>query len=228
VSENEAKCLESLIKAASFSAVELFKGLSPSCLRMINEKSEVQEYSAGHVFFRAGEIGEALFILEKGHVQTFRTTGAKKLIITDLTPPAVFGEMACVGQHMYHCSAQATEASRIRHLSRASMDIVLRKYPEVTRRLLDLVGQRFLQVLLNLEETSFRPLIPRLAKFLLDNAIQNCVHDLTHKEIAEHLRVYRESATSALGQLRKAGIVAIERKRIRIIDRARLERASRE
>src|SRR5215471_1901994 len=139
---------------------------------MIDEKSEVQDYSAGHVFFRAGEIGEALFILEKGHVQTFRTTGAKKLIITDLTPPAVFGEMACVGQHMYHCSAQATEASRIRHLSRASMDIVLRKYPEVTRRLLDLVGQRFLQVLLNLEETSFRPLIPRLAKFLLDNAIQ--------------------------------------------------------
>jgi DNA-binding transcriptional regulator LsrR (DeoR family) len=54
------------------------------------------------------------------------------------------------------------------------------------------------------------------------------VSDLTHKEIAERLRVYRESATSALGELRKAGIIAIERKRIRIVDRARLERASRE
>ena len=219
---------ESLIEAGSFSAVELFRGLRSSQLRQIKEKSEVREYDAGHIFFRPGEEGEALFLLERGCVQTFRQSGTKKLIIADLKPPAVFGEMACVGQHMYHCSAQATKASRIRYLSRANMEAVLREYPEVTRRLLDIVGQRFLQVLLNFEETSFRPLIPRLAKLLLNNAEDNCVRDLTHREIAERLHVYRESATSALGELRKAGIIAIERKCIRITDRARLERASRE
>jgi len=219
---------ESLIEAGSFSAVELFRDLRSSQLRQIKEKSEVREYDAGHIFFRPGEEGEALFLLERGGVQTFRESGTKKLIIADLKPPAVFGEMACVGQHMYHCSAQATKASRIRYLSRANMDAVLREYPEVTRRLLDLVAQRFLQVLLNLEERSFRPLIPRLAKLLLNNAEDNCIRDLTHKEIAERLHVYRESATSALGELRKAGIIAIERKCIRITDGARLERASRE
>jgi len=219
---------ESLIEAGSFSAVELFRDLRSSQLRQIKEKSEVREYDAGHIFFRPGEEGEALFLLERGGVQTFRESGTKKLIIADLKPPAVFGEMACVGQHMYHCSAQATKASRIRYLSRANMDAVLREYPEVTRRLLDLVGERFLQVLLNLEERSFRPLIPRLAKLLLNNAEDNCIRDLTHKEIAERLHVYRESATSALGELRKAGIIAIERKCIRITDGARLERASRE
>jgi len=219
---------ESLIEAGSFSAVELFRGLRSSQLRQIKEKSEVREYGSGHIFFRPGQEGEALFLLERGCVQTFRQSGTKKLIIADLKPPAVFGEMACVGQHMYHCSAQATKASRIRYLSRANMEAVLREYPEVTRRLLDIVGQRFLQVLLNFEETSFRPLIPRLAKLLLNNAEDNCVRDLTHREIAERLHVYRESATSALGELRKAGIIAIERKCIRITDRARLERASRE
>ena len=104
----------------------------------------------------------------------------------------------------------------------------MQEHPEVARRLLDLVGQRFLQTLLNLEETSFRPLIPRLARLLLNEAEDNCVRDLTHREIAERLHVYRESATSALGELRKAGIIAIERKYIRITDPARLERASRE
>lgn len=108
------------------------------------------------------------------------------------------------------------------------MDAVLQQYPEVTRRLLDLVGERFVQLLLNLEETSFRPLIPRLAKLLLNNAENNLVRGLTHKQIAERLHVYRESATSALGELRRAGIVAIQRKCIRITDLARLERASRE
>jgi CRP-like cAMP-binding protein len=54
------------------------------------------------------------------------------------------------------------------------------------------------------------------------------VDGITHREIAEHLRVYRESATNALGDLRKAGIIALERKRIRILDRQRPERATRE
>jgi hypothetical protein len=50
---------------------------------------------------------------------------------------------------------------------------------------------------------------------------------MTHREMAEHLRFYRESATAALGDLRMAGIVAVVRKQIPI-ERARLERASRE
>ena len=217
-----------MIQDASLSGEDIFRDIPPSCLRMIWEKSEVRDYDAGHIFFRPGEKGEAVFLLEKGQVQTFRTTRRRKLIIADLKPPAVFGEMACVGQCMYHCSAQATKASRVRYLSRANMEIVLKKYPEVTRRLLDLVGRRFLQVLLNLEETSFQPLIPRLAKLLLNDAEESSVRDVTHKEIAERLHVFRESVTSALGELRKAGIIAIERKCIRITDRARLERASRE
>jgi CRP-like cAMP-binding protein len=43
-----------------------------------------------------------------------------------------------------------------------------------------------------------------------------------------HLRVYRESATAALGELKKAGIIEVERKRIRIVHLNRLERAARE
>jgi len=84
---------ESLIEAGSFSAVELFRGLRSSQLRQIKEKSEVREYDAGHIFFRPGEEGEALFLLERGCVQTFRQSGTKKLIIADLKPPAVFGEI---------------------------------------------------------------------------------------------------------------------------------------
>jgi CRP-like cAMP-binding protein len=96
------------------------------------------------------------------------------------------------------------------------------------RQLLDLVSERFVHVLMDLDATSFRSLIPRLATLLLERAEEGFVRDLTHKELAEHLRVYRESATAALGELKKAGIIEIERKRIRIVDRPRLERAARE
>lgn len=218
----------SLLEAASLSALDLFKGLPASCLQAVEEGSKVQDFRAGHVFFQPSQSGQVLFLLEKGAVQTFRTSGRKKLIIAELKPPAVFGEMGCVGQCMYHCCAQATEPSRIRTISRPDLDALLEQYPIITRRLLDLVSQRFVHVLMDLDATSFRHLIPRLANLLLERADADLIHNMTHKEIAEHLRVYRESATAALGELKKAGIIEVERKQIRILHRTRLERAARE
>jgi CRP-like cAMP-binding protein len=218
----------SYFQAAALSALDLFKDLPLSCIHAIQDASTVRDFLSGHTFFRRGETGEVLFFLEKGAVQTFRTFGKKKLIIAELNPPAIFGEMGCIGQRMYHCSAQATKPSRIRTISRTDLDALLEEYPVLTRRLLDLVSQRFVRVLIDLDAASFRRLIPRLANLLLERAEGDFVHNLTHKEIAEHLRVYRESATAALGELKTAGIVEVKRKQIRILNRNRLERAARE
>lgn len=225
---NEKRAMQPgrVMETVSLSAVDLFQGLPASCLQELDERSKAVEYRTGHLFFQPGETGDVLFILEKGAVQTFRKLGRKKLIIAELKPPAVFGEMGCVGQGMYHCSAQTTEASRIRSMMRADLEALLEHHPTITRRLLELVSQRFLQVLKDLESTSFRQLIPRLANLLLERAHGDRVQNLTHREMAEHLRVYRESATAALGELKKAGIIDIERKQIRILHRPRLERAA--
>jgi CRP-like cAMP-binding protein len=65
-------------------------------------------------------------------------------------------------------------------------------------------------------------------KRLLGLRLGDCIENFTHREIAEQLRVYRESATVALGELKKARIISVDRKQIRIIRRSRLERAARE
>jgi CRP-like cAMP-binding protein len=218
----------SFMEAASLSSVDLFKDLPSSCLQALQGASTTQEFKPNHVFFHPGETGQVLFLLEKGSVQTFRMYGEKKLIIAELKPPAIFGEMGCVGQCMYHCSAQTTSPSRIRIIHRTDLEALLEQYPKMTRRLLDLVSERFVRVLLDLEDTSFRQLVPRIASLLLERAEHDCVHNMTHREIAEHLRVYRESATAALGELRKAGIITMGRREIRIVHRGRLERAARE
>lgn len=211
-----------------FSTLDLFQGLPASRLRKMEQKSEAREFPAGHIFFELGGTGQELFLLEKGRVQTFRNLGERKLIISELTAPEIFGEMGCIGRCIYHCTAHATQPSLVRVISRKEVEALLKEYPQVTRRLLDLVSQRFVHVLLDLEGMSFRPLLPRLAALLLEKAEGDSIRNTTHKELAEHLRVYRESATTALGELRKAGIIAINRRQIRILDRARLERASRE
>ena len=224
----ETSTLKGKNLTSSFLPPEVFKGLSPNFRREIEERGRVHDFQKGHVFFKAGQNGQALFLLEKGAVQTFRTSGVKKLMIADLKAPAIFGEMGCVGRCLYHCQAQAVESSRVRVLSRSDFNELLEEHPIVTKRLLDLVSERFVSVLMDLDATSFRQLIPRLAGLLLERADGDLVRNLTHKELAQHLHVYRESATAALGDLKKAGIIEIGRRRIRILNRERLERAARE
>jgi len=212
----------------TIASVELFSELPARTLLALENNTKATNVRPGYVFFKTGEAGQGLYVVESGHVQTYRNFGEKKLIIAELSAPAIFGEMGCVGPRLYHCVAEATEESRIRAITSAQMDALREEFPGVTRKLLDLVSERFVDALLELESSSFRHLIPRLAKLLHEKAKEDCVCNATHKEIAERLRVYRETVTSAIGELRKAGIIAVERKRIRILDHARLERASRE
>jgi CRP/FNR family transcriptional regulator, cyclic AMP receptor protein len=186
------------------------------------------EFPAQHIFFQPSLAGHSLFLLEKGHVKTYRTAGNKKLIISELDPPGVFGEMGCLGPCIYHCYAATTEASLVRVIPKPQVDTLLHSYPQVSRYLLDLVSRRFIKLLLDLDSSSFRHLIPRLAALLLARAEGDEVCNTTHQFLADHLRVYRESVTAALGELRRAGIIALSRKQIHILDRARLQRASHE
>jgi CRP-like cAMP-binding protein len=68
-------------------------------------------------------------------------------------------------------------------ISRPTLDALLEKHPAVTRRLLDLVSQRFVAVLMDLDATSFRQLIPRLAKLLLERAEGDFIRNMTHKDL---------------------------------------------
>jgi CRP-like cAMP-binding protein len=71
-------------------------------------------------------------------------------------------------------------------------------------------------------------LIPQLATLLLETADDGVVAGFTHQHLAEQLGLHRESITTTLGELRRAGIIKIERKTIRILHRERLERAAQE
>lgn len=149
----------------------------------------------------------------------------RKLVIAQLPPYSFFGEMSCIGQGMYDTFAEATEESLICTMSRSDVERLLLSKPKVALRILEAVGRRVVDAERQLEELAFKGLIPRIAALQADG---DEVHGLSHQDIAERLGVYRETATSALNELKTAGIIEIGRKRITITDRQRLERAASE
>jgi CRP-like cAMP-binding protein len=103
-------------RISSLAGVDLFRDLPPSGIQELEKVSQVQDVPSGHIFFNPGDTGHGLFILEKGVVQTFRTLGTKKLVIVNLQPPEVFGEMGCIGKCQYLCLSKISKCLRGREL----------------------------------------------------------------------------------------------------------------
>ena len=217
-----------MIDVGFLSGIDLFKHLPDSCLEALEKDSNLLDCSAGHLFFQPDQTGRVLFVLETGSVRTFRTYGGRKLTITVLQPPAIFGLMGCFGEGKYYSSAEALVASRVLMIPRDNIQALLECAPHVAYKLVDLMGERCVHFLHKMETLALKGLIPRLATLLLEKAEHDVVAGMTHKDMADHLAVHRESITATLGELRRAGIVMIERKTIRILHRERLERAARE
>ncbi len=217
-----------MLDVGFLSGIDLFKELPDSCLASLKKDSHALDCSAGHQFYAAGQTGRMLFVLEKGSVRTFRTYGGKRLTIATLRPPAIFGVVGCFGQGRYQSSAEALQASRVRVISCESIQALLECAPHVAHRFVDLMSERFVNFLNRMETLARKGLIPRLATLLLEKAENDVVAGMTHKELADHLGLHRESITTTLGELRMAGIIATKRKTIFILQRERLERAAHE
>ena len=208
-----------------FYEIDLFKDVAESCLQVLLKNSRVLSVGVGHLFFRAGQTGGELFFLEKGSVQTFRACGERKIAIATLRAPAVFGEMGCFGHRIHYSSAESVAESQVRLIPAKTIQTLMECSPNLAHEVIGLISERFDRFLREFEAHAVKGTIPRVAALLLKKKEEDIVRGLTHKDLAGELSIHRESVTAALGELQKAGIIEIARKKIRILQQVRLERA---
>src|SRR5688572_28044125 len=187
------------LKLTYLKGIELFQDFTPEQLEPFHHTIRMATCQAGHVFYRPGETGEAMFLLKEGAAQLYRLSAdGRKFVFADVPPSSIFGEMACVGQAMYECFAEATADSVICTLTRADVQRLIVAYPQFALRLIETMGRRMVEAERQLEELAFKTVVPRLAAFLHREARDGIVDGWTHQEIAERLGIHRETVTYAL------------------------------
>jgi CRP/FNR family transcriptional regulator, cyclic AMP receptor protein len=202
---------------------DLFRDFTPEQLEPFHHTIHMERCRAGHIFYRPGETGEAIFLLKEGRVQLYRLAAdGRKFVFADVPPASIFGEMACIGQAMYECFAEATADSLICTLTRADVQRLIVAYPQFALRLVETMGRRLMEAERQLEELAFKAVVPRLAALLRREARDGILDGLSHQEIGERLGIHRETVTYALNELKAAGIIEIGRRRIHLLDDARL------
>jgi len=181
----------------------------------------------GRVFYEPEDVSQVLFLIREGRVQIYRISPeGKKLVIATLGPGALFGEMALLGQQMHNAFAEALEDCRIFVMSRADLERLILNQPSVGQRVLETTGKRLRDAEKRLEDMAFKSIPARLASLLLRMSAEQGsdeVVGMTHQDLAETVGTYRETATQVLNDMKADGLIEIGRKRIKILDRARLE-----
>jgi len=213
-------------KVGYLSDVELFRDLSDRDRTELERMTTLTNVPRGRVFYQPEDVSEVLFLVKQGQVQLYRISPeGKKLVIAALGTGAIFGEMALLGQQMHNAFAEAMEDSVILVMSRADLERLILNKPILGLRMLEITGRRLSDAESRLEDMAFKGIPARLASLLLRLAAERDTDEitgLTHQDLAETIGTYRETATQVLNDMKIAGIIEIGRKRITILDRARL------
>lgn len=206
--------------------VDVLRGMSREEIAMLFGWVKPEEYPAGTRLFSADSSSEMLFILKTGHVEVYRLTPeGKRLVISRFGPGTIFGEMRMLGQTLRGAFAEASEPVLVCIVTKDRLLEVLRRRPDVTIRILEVVGSHVVQLEERLEQALFSPVRARLASFLLTtmDPFTSAVSGYSHEDIGDTIGALRQTVTEALSVMREEGLVKVQRKQIRVVERQKLE-----
>lgn len=124
-------------------AVPMFEVLDDESAAKICELLDTLDCQAGQPLFRAGDAGDAMYLIERGKVQiSMKSIGGEDLILAVLNRGDFFGEMAIIDEKPRSANATALEASRLAVLSRKHFLSFLNSSPNVALELLTALTRR--------------------------------------------------------------------------------------
>jgi CRP/FNR family cyclic AMP-dependent transcriptional regulator len=209
---------------------DLFQGIKSAELGTLFDDVELQTCPVGTILFTPEDPCEVLYVLREGRVELYRlTANGKRLVTRQILPGSVFGVMGLLGQTMQGNFAETTEDSSICTITRDDVLMLLKRRPDISLRMLEIVGNRLRLLEERFLEAVYSPVDVRLAHFLLtytDSASAELA-DITHEEIGDTIGAVRQTVTETLGLMRKRGLIQKGPKHIHIIDWHGLEEIAR-
>src|SRR6266705_5786989 len=118
-------------------SVPLFASLDDNATRELRNLLRRHRVSAGSALFRAGDQGDAMYLIEKGRVRISITDDdEKEIILAELTQGDFFGEMAIIDGKQRSASAAVTEDAVLAVLSRDDFLRFIHSNPAVALEML--------------------------------------------------------------------------------------------
>jgi CRP-like cAMP-binding protein len=94
------------------------------------------------MIFAEGQIGQEMYILQRGQVKISKIVGDKEVLLAILKPGDIFGEMSLIENKPRSASADAYEDAVLLAVNRANFQRMVTTQPQIITRLTTLLAER--------------------------------------------------------------------------------------
>jgi CRP-like cAMP-binding protein len=188
--------------------------------------ANLSSLGAGTRLYVPGDPSDHVYLLRSGYVKLYRLgPGGKHCIFGVIEEGQLFGEGALLGEKKRRAAAEVLEKSSVTMVSRDAVLEYAEQNPNFWRAFAPFLGQKVSLLEEQLQWLCFLDVEQRLARLLLkwvraehpaqENGLEPQIR-LSQKELAGLVGATRETTSSALNRLQRAGCVEIGRRRLMI------------
>lgn len=166
------------------------------------------------VVCRRGEPGSFFALIENGKIKISALSEfGKDIVFAFLESGDFFGEMSLFGELERAADAVAINETDLFALSKRDIMAILRLFPSVAMKILEIMALRLKTSNEKLEEFASAPLKARLISFLKKHCerVSDCALEYTHCELAEIVGGQRETISRLISELKAESILKKEK-----------------
>lgn len=216
-------------------SIPYFSGFSPAELEAIKRYVFEKSADRNELILLEEEPAEAVYFVVSGAVKAFKTSPeGKEQILSIMRPGESFNDVPVFDGGPNPASAIAMSSVALYGISKTDMEILLREYPGIADNIIKVLAGRVRHFVSLVEDLSFRHVIGRIAKLLLEYAIDHTRAGeeadpkprLTQQDMAAMVGTAREVVGRSLKVLEEEGAIRMDRHRIVIVNKETLEEMS--
>jgi CRP-like cAMP-binding protein len=208
------------------SQITLFAELDEPSLQELAQASRWHEYETGEIVVLEGEAQPGLHYLQYGWLKVVKISpSGREQILRFLEPGDTFNEIGVFANQPNPATAVALEPAGVWLIPRAALLRLLQERPDFAQHIITKMAERMLYLVSLVTDLSLRPVMGRLARLLLQDAVENVLERprwYTQTELAARLGTVPDVVQRALRTLESDGLITVDRQQIHILDRPAL------
>lgn len=202
--------------------------LSEAERRALGEVCEVRSFTAGETLFLQDAPADGFFVVIAGKVKVYRLSpDGREQILHLFGPGELVGEVPVFQGGRYPASASAATRLTAVFVPRDGFRELGQANPQLLLDLLAILSGRLRRFVHLIDDLALKEVGSRLARHLLDlrpsTSVREVVLDGSKLELASRIGTIAETLSRTLKKLQDADLIAVEGRRIRLLDVAGLE-----
>lgn len=205
---------------------EFLRGLDDGSLLRLANSAAWKIFPPNAVVFWEGDVESNLYFLQYGSLKVLKTSpDGREQVLRFIVAGEVFNEIGALAKRPNPATAVVLEESGIWLIPRHALEEIVLAHPQTALQIIANMADKIIGLVTLAADLSLKTVEARFAKLLLDSAEGDVIERrrwTNQTELASRLGTVPDVLSRVIRELTKAGLIAMDKQSIRILDRAAL------